>query len=90
MPYLEGRTYYDADSHVMELNGWLPRYADPDVRELLRPQAGAEMFLFSTDYPHPEGGRDPLKRFENSMAGVSVDAKERFYSRNFAEMMGTA
>jgi uncharacterized protein len=37
MPYLEGRTYYDADSHLMELNGWLLRYADPGVRELLRP-----------------------------------------------------
>ena len=23
-------------------------------------QAGAELFLFSSDYPHPEGGRDPL------------------------------
>jgi uncharacterized protein len=53
-------------------------------------QAGAELFLFSTDYPHPEGGRDPLKRFESSMAGVGAEARERFYSRNFAEMMGLA
>ncbi len=53
-------------------------------------QAGAELFLFSTDYPHPEGGRDPLRRFESSMAGVGAEARERFYSRNFAEMMGMA
>jgi uncharacterized protein len=51
-------------------------------------QAGEDLFLFSTDYPHPEGGRDPLKRFDSSMQGVSEAAKERFYSRNFAEMMG--
>jgi len=51
-------------------------------------QAGEELFLFSSDYPHPEGGRDPLARFEASMAGTGDDAKERFYSRNFAEMMG--
>jgi predicted TIM-barrel fold metal-dependent hydrolase len=51
-------------------------------------QAGEELVLFSTDYPHPEGGRDPLGRFESSLPGISDDARERFYSRNFAEMMG--
>jgi len=51
-------------------------------------QAGAELFLFSSDYPHPEGGRDPLARFEASLAGASAAAKERFYRQNFAEMMG--
>jgi uncharacterized protein len=50
-------------------------------------QAGTELFLFSTDYPHPEGGRDPIRRFESTLGGISEDAKERFYSRNFAEMM---
>ncbi len=51
-------------------------------------QAGPELFLFSSDYPHPEGGRDPLGKFEAGLAGVSDDAKDRFYARNFAEMMG--
>lgn len=51
-------------------------------------QAGAELFLFSSDYPHPEGGRDPLARFEHSLQRVDAAAKERFYSGNFAEMMG--
>jgi predicted TIM-barrel fold metal-dependent hydrolase len=49
--------------------------------------AGEELFLFSSDYPHPEGGRDPLKRFEGSMIGINQAAKTRFYSENFAEMM---
>ncbi|HXN86544.1 MAG TPA: amidohydrolase family protein [Candidatus Binataceae bacterium] len=51
-------------------------------------QAGAELVLFSSDYPHIEGGRNPLKRFENSTLGIAEDAKLRFYSTNFAEMMG--
>lgn len=51
-------------------------------------QAGEELCMFSSDYPHPEGGRNPLKRFEVSTAGIREAAKERFYSRNFAEMMG--
>ena len=50
-------------------------------------QAGDELFLFSSDYPHPEGGHDPLGRFERSMDGISEAAKERFYSANFAHMM---
>jgi len=50
-------------------------------------QAGPELFLFSSDYPHPEGGRDPLARFERSLERTSDADKERFYSGNFAEMM---
>ena len=30
--------------------------------------AGDEVCLFSSDYPHVEGGRNPIKRFEASMA----------------------
>jgi predicted TIM-barrel fold metal-dependent hydrolase len=51
-------------------------------------QAGEELFLFSSDYPHPEGGRDPLARFEGSLPGISEVAKGKFYAENYAEMMG--
>ena len=51
-------------------------------------QAGEELFLFSSDYPHPEGGHDPLARFEGSMSASSEAAKEKFYATNYAEMMG--
>ena len=30
--------------------------------------SGDEVCLFSSDYPHVEGGRNPIKRFETSMA----------------------
>lgn len=52
--------------------------------------AGEELFLFSSDYPHPEGGRDPIARFEATLGDASAETRERFYSRNFAEMMGMA
>ena len=51
-------------------------------------QAGDDLFLFSSDYPHPEGGRDPLARFEGTMSTVDDAARQRFYADNFAEMMG--
>ncbi|HTN80431.1 MAG TPA: amidohydrolase family protein [Acidimicrobiales bacterium] len=52
-------------------------------------QAGDDLFLFSSDYPHPEGGRDPLARFEGSMESTSDVSKQRFYADNFAAMMGS-
>jgi uncharacterized protein len=51
-------------------------------------QAGDELFLFSSDYPHPEGGRDPLARFEAALEGHDEATTDRFYAGNFAEMMG--
>ena len=53
-------------------------------------QAGPDMFLFSSDYPHVEGGRNPIKRFEESLAGVAADARQRFYCDNFVDLMGSA
>jgi predicted TIM-barrel fold metal-dependent hydrolase len=48
--------------------------------------------MFSSDYPHVEGGRKPLEHFAASMdvAGTDHDARERFYSTNFLDLMGTA
>ena len=51
-------------------------------------QAGEELFMFSTDYPHPEGGRDPLAKFEATMEGVDEAVKDRFYYGNMAELLG--
>jgi predicted TIM-barrel fold metal-dependent hydrolase len=55
-------------------------------------QAGEEVCLFSSDYPHVEGGRNPLKRFDESLsaAGTSDHARQRFYAENFIDLMGTA
>jgi predicted TIM-barrel fold metal-dependent hydrolase len=53
-------------------------------------QGGDDVFLFSSDFPHVEGGRNPLGRFERSLAGVSAAAQERFYRTNFEDLMGAA
>jgi predicted TIM-barrel fold metal-dependent hydrolase len=52
--------------------------------------AGDEVCLFSSDYPHVEGGRHPIKRFETSMeaAGTTELQKQRFYCDNFVDLMG--
>jgi predicted TIM-barrel fold metal-dependent hydrolase len=50
--------------------------------------AGEEIALFSSDYPHVEGGRNPLKRFDESLLDAPEGAKNRFYSDNFIDLMG--
>ena len=50
--------------------------------------AGEEVCMFSSDYPHVEGGRNPLKRFDESLKGASARGVERFYSENFIDLMG--
>lgn len=51
-------------------------------------QAGEEVCLFSSDYPHIEGGRNPIKRFERSLTKTSERGKQRFYNDNFVDLMG--
>ena len=51
-------------------------------------RCGPEMFMFSSDYPHVEGGRNPLKRFESTLEGRSEAELEAFYAGNFADLMG--
>jgi predicted TIM-barrel fold metal-dependent hydrolase len=50
--------------------------------------AGEEVCMFSSDYPHVEGGRNPLKRFNDSLAHTQARAVERFYRDNFIDLMG--
>jgi len=50
--------------------------------------AGEEVCMFSSDYPHVEGGRNPLKRFDAALQNTSEQARERFYVDNFIDLMG--
>jgi predicted TIM-barrel fold metal-dependent hydrolase len=51
-------------------------------------QAGPEVCMFSSDYPHVEGGRRPIERFEASMSKTPADARQAFYHDNFVDLMG--
>ncbi|HXQ22861.1 MAG TPA: amidohydrolase family protein [Candidatus Acidoferrales bacterium] len=62
-------------------------YPTENVGRLIE-RCGPELFMFSSDYPHVEGGRNPLKRFEGSLAGRGDADLTAFYSGNFADLMG--
>ena len=51
-------------------------------------QCGPDLFMFSTDYPHPEGGKRPFEAFGDAVAGFDESTRERFFWRNGAELFG--
>ncbi len=64
-------------------------YPTEDVGWIIE-QAGVEICLFSSDYPHVEGGRRPIERFEASLGDAAESVRERFYVSNFEDLMGAA
>ena len=45
-----------------------------DAAWLIR-EAGEELFMFASDYPHPEGSKDPIGRFAKSLEDGRRDAE---------------
>ncbi len=88
-----GRTESRMQSLSMRPSDYVKRqvrvtpYPTEDVGRLIQ-RVGPELLLFSSDYPHVEGGRNPLKRFETSLEGQSEAVKDAFYRKNFVELMG--
>jgi uncharacterized protein len=53
-------------------------------------RSNPELYLFSTDYPHTEGGRNPIARFEKSLGDRSGAIRDRFYAENFLRVFPEA
>lgn len=64
-------------------------YPTEDVGWIIE-QAGPEVCLFSSDFPHVEGGRRPVERFEASLGDASEQVRDAFYRDNFLDLMGSA
>ena len=62
-------------------------YPHEDAGWIIR-NSGEEVCLFSSDFPHVEGGRNPLKRFGESLKGCTPREIDRFYCDNFVDLMG--
>ena len=56
-------------------------YVFEDVGLLVR-EGDPGLFMFSSDYPHAEGGHDPLGRFDRSLDGLDAAVVEGFYRGN--------
>ena len=63
-------------------------YPFEDVGAMIR-ESNADLYLCSSDYPHIEGGRNPLGRFEASLEGMSDEIQTKFYSENMATLLNS-
>jgi len=53
-------------------------------------QSAPELYLFSSDYPHVEGGKDPIGRFEGSLGERADGVRDQFYAENFLRIFPDA
>ncbi|CAB4897576.1 unannotated protein [freshwater metagenome] len=53
-------------------------------------QSSPDLYLFSSDYPHIEGGRNPIARFEASLGSRPDRVRDMFYAENFLRVFTRA
>jgi predicted TIM-barrel fold metal-dependent hydrolase len=53
-------------------------------------ESNDDLYLFSTDYPHIEGGRNPIARFEKNLGERSETVRDKFYAENFLRIFPDA
>ena len=58
--------------------GWIIENTSPD------------MICYASDYPHPEGGSDPISKFEATMEGCDEATMSKFYHGNMQALMSLA
>lgn len=74
-------------SEILRRQFFATPYPHENVGWIIR-NGGEDIVLFSSDYPHIEGGRNPMKRFNESLEGVSATARRKFFRDNFIALMG--
>lgn len=84
---LKGFTRHPSEQ-IREQMAFTP-FVFEDVGRLME-HSNDDLYLFSSDYPHTEGGRDPIARFESCMQNVSREAVDKFNSQNFLRVFSHA
>jgi predicted TIM-barrel fold metal-dependent hydrolase len=61
--------------------------SQPGLGEAIE-QAPAGVYVFSSDYPHPEGTPDPVAAFEGELSGHDERTRQRFFGQSLGELIG--
>ncbi|MEH6557387.1 MAG: amidohydrolase family protein [Oceanicoccus sp.] len=69
---------------LSEQMGFTP-FPHEDVADLVK-QSNEDLYLFSSDYPHVEGGRDPIGKFTKCLENESASVNDNFFSENFLRL----
>ena len=62
-------------------------YPFEDVGTLID-RSDPRLYMYGSDYPHAEGGRDPMGRFDHSLRQHDVHVVDGFYHGNMAVLIG--
>ena len=69
---------------LTEQMGFTP-FPHEDVANLVS-QSNENLYMFSSDYPHVEGGRDPVGKFTQALENESATVNDNFFSENFLRL----
>ena len=73
---------------LTEQMGFTP-FPHEDVAMLIE-QSNPDLYLFSSDYPPVEGGRNPLGKFDGWLEAESDEVKDLFFTENFLRLFPDA
>lgn len=77
-----GRTYTMKPSEFVRRNVRVTPFWHEDLTVMIERFGLEEVYMFSTDYPHIEGSRDPIGRFRKWLAKLPKDYERAFFVDN--------
>lgn len=76
----------DKPSEIFKHHVWVTPFFEDDI-PLVSSWIGADRVLFGSDYPHPEGVKEPGE-FRDRLQGISAPDVRRFMRSNTAQLLG--
>ncbi len=87
--YEKAPVLFDEDPiEVLRRNIWIHIFHDPDPVELIN-RLGVSNSMFGSDFPHPEGLRDPLA-FSEDVSSLPLEDQKAVMGGNLAGLMGVS
>ncbi|NKC01743.1 MAG: amidohydrolase family protein [Pseudomonadales bacterium] len=80
------RAFTELPSETAKRHIKVSPFADEPVGWIID-NIGPDMLVFASDYPHPEGTRDPIAKFERNMPNCDQATMDKFYHGNVLELM---
>lgn len=77
-----GRKYDLKPSEYVERNVRITPFWNENLAKMIERYGLAKAYIFSTDYPHLEGSRDPYGKFGNWLSRLPGDYAREFYIEN--------
>ena len=85
--FRHNRSFSRAPSEVAKTHLKFSPFAGEPVGWIID-NVGPELLVFASDYPHPEGTADPIRKFEASMGNCDDSTMSAFYHENMEALMG--